>query len=311
MSQNKIRAAIIGPGNIGTDLLYKALRSEVGSEPVWMVGIDPASEGLARARDLGLKTTHEGVDALVARTSEADGHSASPSTRRPPRSTAMQRRPSCRAHGVPPRSTSPPRPSDPPCVPPVNLEEHAGTASATNVNLMSLRRPGDHPDRRSGQPGAGRQPTPRSSPPSRAKLDRPRHPPEHRRVHPDHVARGIRGRRRGRSQWQGDHRHQPRGTADPDAGHGPLPDGGGRPTRTAITASIHRDDRRGPEATCPATVLKNGPVFDGRRVSDVASRSTGARRLPPDLRRQPRHHDRRRAPDRRSCSPTRIQSSDR
>ena len=60
----KIKCALIGPGNIGTDLLAKLQRSPV-LEPVWMVGIDPESDGLKRAREMGIKTTSDGVDGLV------------------------------------------------------------------------------------------------------------------------------------------------------------------------------------------------------------------------------------------------------
>ena len=64
MMVEKIKAAIIGPGNIGTDLLMKAMRSEL-IEPVWMVGVIADSPGLARAAELGLKTTAEGVDGML------------------------------------------------------------------------------------------------------------------------------------------------------------------------------------------------------------------------------------------------------
>jgi acetaldehyde dehydrogenase len=61
-----IRAAILGPGNIGTDLMIKLLR-EPAIEVALMVGIYPESAGLARARDAGVETSVDGVDAVLAR----------------------------------------------------------------------------------------------------------------------------------------------------------------------------------------------------------------------------------------------------
>jgi len=60
----KINVALIGSGNIGTDLVIKALRSK-NINPVWMVGIDENSDGLSRAKAAGLKTTAEGIDGLL------------------------------------------------------------------------------------------------------------------------------------------------------------------------------------------------------------------------------------------------------
>jgi acetaldehyde dehydrogenase len=61
---SKLKAAIIGSGNIGTDLMIKILRHGQHIEMGAMVGIDPSSDGLARAARMGVVTTHEGVEGL-------------------------------------------------------------------------------------------------------------------------------------------------------------------------------------------------------------------------------------------------------
>ena len=61
----KTKVAIIGSGNIGTDLMIKILRNSEILEIAALVGIDPESDGLARAEKMGVATTHEGIDGLV------------------------------------------------------------------------------------------------------------------------------------------------------------------------------------------------------------------------------------------------------
>jgi len=127
----KIKCALIGPGNIGTDLLYKLKRSPF-LDPVWMIGIDPESEGLKRAADMGLKTCATGVDGFLPHVLADNVQIAFDAT-------------SAYVHAENSRKLNElgvlmidltPAAIGPYCVPPVNLKEHVGRREM-NVNMVT------------------------------------------------------------------------------------------------------------------------------------------------------------------------------
>ena len=125
-----IKCMVIGSGNIGTDLLYKIERSEY-LDAEWVVGIDPESEGLARATAMGLKTTADGLDGALAHVRDDDVRIAFDAT-----SAYVHEENSRRLNelGVLMIDLTPAA-IGPLCVPPVNLHE-IGT-DVMNVNMIS------------------------------------------------------------------------------------------------------------------------------------------------------------------------------
>ncbi len=123
----KIRAAIIGSGNIGSDLMYKAQRSAF-IEPAWMVGIDASSDGLAKARAAGLKTTSDGVDGLVSHVEADEIRIAFDATSAHSHADNARKLHNLLMIDLTPAAIGPY------CVPPVNLRDHLG---ARNVNMVS------------------------------------------------------------------------------------------------------------------------------------------------------------------------------
>ena len=128
----KSKVAIIGPGNIGTDLMIKIMRNAQYLEMGAMVGIDPSSDGLARAARMGVATTHEGVEGLIGLPEFADidfvfdATSAGAHVRNAER--LQQAKPGIRLVDLTPAAIGPY------CVPVVNLEQHL---NATNVNMVT------------------------------------------------------------------------------------------------------------------------------------------------------------------------------
>ncbi|WP_261454852.1 acetaldehyde dehydrogenase (acetylating) [Serratia fonticola] len=129
---SKRKAAIIGSGNIGTDLMIKILRNAKHLEMGAMVGIDPESDGLARARRMGVATCHTGVNGLILMPEFADidfvfdATSASAHVK----NDAILRaaKPGIRLIDLTPAAIGPY------CVPVVNLEQNL---SQVNVNMVT------------------------------------------------------------------------------------------------------------------------------------------------------------------------------
>ena len=129
---DKMKAAIIGSGNIGTDLMIKIMRNSKVLEMAAFVGIDPESDGLARAARMGVATTHEGVDGLVKMPEFADidfiFDATSAGAHRHNEVLLRGHKPGLRIIDLTPAAIGPY------CVPVVNLEQNI---SETNVNMVT------------------------------------------------------------------------------------------------------------------------------------------------------------------------------
>ncbi|WP_434577192.1 acetaldehyde dehydrogenase (acetylating) [Pseudomonas sp. Z5-35] len=126
------KVAIIGSGNIGTDLMIKIMRNAKYLEMAAMVGIDPNSDGLARAARLGIATTHEGVEGLTRLPvfEDIDFVFDATSASAHVKNDAFLRRikPGIRLIDLTPAAIGPY------CVPVVNLEQNLGQL---NVNMVT------------------------------------------------------------------------------------------------------------------------------------------------------------------------------
>ncbi|MCA6215629.1 acetaldehyde dehydrogenase (acetylating) [Ideonella sp. B7] len=255
----KVKCALIGPGNIGTDLLAKLQRSPV-LEPVWMVGIDPESDGLKRAREMGLKTTAEGVDGMVPHM-QADGvqivFDATSAYVHAENSRKVN------AQGALMIDLTPAA-IGPYCVPPVNLKQHVGKKEM-NVNMVTCGGQATIPMVAAVsrvQPVAyGEIVATVSSrsvgPGTRKNID------EFTRTTAGAVEK-VGGAKKGKAIIIINPAEPP--LIMRDTVHCLVDESAGEPDRDAITASIHQMLAE-VQKYVPGYRLVNGPVFDGQRVS--------------------------------------------
>ena len=124
----KVNAALIGSGNIGTDLMVKALRSD-HINPVWMVGIDLDSDGLKEAKKAGLNTTDEGVAGILASIERDNIQIAFDATSAYVHADNAAK---LAGQGVLMIDLTPAA-IGPYCIPPVNLKEHVGKQVMTSI----------------------------------------------------------------------------------------------------------------------------------------------------------------------------------
>lgn len=125
-----VGAAIIGSGNIGTDLMFKIKRLSQTLHVAAVVGIDETSDGLARARRLGIATTHEGVEGLLAMPEFAEVQVVFDATSA---GAHVRNDELVRAHGKIMVDLTPAA-IGPFVVPPVNIEDHL---DVDNVNMVT------------------------------------------------------------------------------------------------------------------------------------------------------------------------------